>query len=139
MTARLSKTALAWLAVLGGTLGLHRFAVRGPRDAVGWLHVAAALVGAVGWWRLRREGVDDVTGGVLVLALGASVVAAMAAALRHALASDAAWADRHGRATTPSGGLAVGAALVAAFVGATAAISMLAFAIQRTIELAIVR
>lgn len=139
MTAAPSKTAIAWLAVVGGTLGLHRFALRGGRDVGGWLHAGAAVVGAVGWWRLRREGVDDVLGGVLVLALGASVVTAMAAALRHALTGDERWSASEGRATTPSGGLAVGAAIVAAFVGATAAISLLAFVIQRAIELSIAR
>jgi hypothetical protein len=135
----LSKTGLAWLALLGGVIGLHRFAQRGLRDMGAWLHVAATLVGAVGWWRLKQEGVDDVAGGALVLALGASVVAAMVAALRHALTPDARWAERHGRPTAPSGGLAVGAAIVAAFVGATAAISILAFAMQRAIELSLVR
>ena len=134
---RLSKTAVAWLAVLGGTLGLHRFALRGPRDAVGWLHAGLAAVGAVGWWRLKHEGVDDVAGGVLVLALGASLVAAMVAGLRHALVADETWQEREGRTTTPSGGLAVGAAIVAAFVGSTAAISMIAFSIQRAMELSV--
>jgi hypothetical protein len=134
---RLSKTAFAWLALAGGTLGLHRFALRGPRDAIGWLHVALALVGAVGWWRLKTIGVDDVPGAALVPALGASVVAAMVATLRHALAPDAVWQERTGRATSPSGGLAVVAAIVAAFVGATAGIATIAFAIQRTMELAV--
>lgn len=137
MTVGLSKTGLAWLAVLGGVLGVHRFALLGPRDGIGWLHAIAALVGAVGWWRLKHEGVDDVAGGALVLGLGASVVAAMVAALRHSLTPDARWVERHGRPTAPSGGLAVGAAIVAAFVGATAAISMIAFVIQRAIELSI--
>ena len=139
MTGRLSKTAMAWLAVLGGTVGLHRFALRGPGDAMGWLHAAAALVGGTGWWRLKQEGVDDVLGGVLVLALGATVVAAMVAALRHGLTSDERWEERHGLATTPSGGLAIGAAIVAAFVGSTAAIATIAFAIQRTLELSLAR
>lgn len=137
MRPALSKTAFAWLALLGGTLGLHRFALRGPGDALGWLHLAGALVGAAGWWRLRELGVDDVPGGILVLALGVSVAGAMVATLRHALVPDARWQERTGRTTTPSGGLAVVAGIAAAFVGSTVVIALIAFALQRAIELSV--
>lgn len=66
MTQRLSKTALAWIAALGGALGLHRFALRGLGDRWGWLHVLATGVGGYGAWRMRRFGVDDRLGSVLV-------------------------------------------------------------------------
>jgi hypothetical protein len=53
------------------------------------------------------------------------------------LASDERWTEREGRPTPPSGGLAIGAAVVAAFVGSTAAIATITFAIQRALELAL--
>jgi len=33
-----SKSLATWIAVLGGSLGLHRFYLHGLRDPLGWLH-----------------------------------------------------------------------------------------------------
>jgi TM2 domain-containing membrane protein YozV len=38
MTTYRSKTASTWIALLGGSLGLHRFYLHGPRDLLAWLH-----------------------------------------------------------------------------------------------------
>ena len=37
-----------WLAVLGGSLGLHRFYLHGVRDLWAWLHPWPTLLGAYG-------------------------------------------------------------------------------------------
>ena len=38
MTHDKSKTLATWIAILFGTLGLHRFYLRGFGDWLGWLH-----------------------------------------------------------------------------------------------------
>ena len=54
-----NKTLAAWLAALVGSLGIHRFYLRGVFDWIGWLHAIAA---GLGWWgveRVRLYGQDD--------------------------------------------------------------------------------
>jgi hypothetical protein len=96
-----SRAVATWLAVVAGTLGAHRFYLHGARDAIAWLHLPPTLVGAYGWWRMREYGVDDARGSLLVLFLGAVVVAAMLQAIVYGLASDERWAARHGAASDP--------------------------------------
>ena len=46
-----NKTLAAWLAFLGGPLGLHRFYLHGMWDLIGWL---LPLPPAPGWTRCPR-------------------------------------------------------------------------------------
>ena len=43
-----AKTAATWLALIGGTVGLHRFYLHGRRDLLGWLHPWPSLAGLYG-------------------------------------------------------------------------------------------
>ena len=52
-----SRAAASWLALVGGSLGLHRFYLHGARDLWAWLHPLPTLVGAYGLWRMRELGV----------------------------------------------------------------------------------
>ena len=61
-----SRVVATWLALLGGSLGLHRFYLYGARDGWAWLCPWPTLVGAYGFWRLREIGVDDARGALLV-------------------------------------------------------------------------
>jgi TM2 domain-containing membrane protein YozV len=70
MTTYRSKTASTWLALLGGSLGLHRFYLHGPRDLLAWLHPAPTLVGLVGVLRMRALGQDDHLAWLLIPLLG---------------------------------------------------------------------
>ncbi|MBS0318723.1 MAG: TM2 domain-containing protein, partial [Proteobacteria bacterium] len=54
-----NKTVAAWLAFLGGPLGLHRFYLHGARDLLGWLLPIPTLIGLYGLWRAREFGLDD--------------------------------------------------------------------------------
>ena len=43
-----SKTLATWIALLGGSLGWHRFYLHGWRDALGWVHAVPTLAGLMG-------------------------------------------------------------------------------------------
>jgi len=68
-----SKTLTAWLAFLGGALGLHRFYLRGPRDWLGWALLVPTSLGAYGVWRMWNIGQDDVASWILIPLLGFTV------------------------------------------------------------------
>ena len=52
-----SRAVATWLALVGGSLGLHRFYLHGGRDLWAWLHPWPTLVGAYGF----DEGVGTTT------------------------------------------------------------------------------
>ena len=54
-----SKTLATWLALLLGSLGAHRFYLKGWRDLAGWLHPLPTLLGIAGALRMYKLGVDD--------------------------------------------------------------------------------
>ena len=134
--AKPSKLVATWLAVVGGSLGLHRFYLRGAADPWAWLHVLAGSVGAWGFWRLREVGTDDRLGSVLVPLLGASVATGMLAALIAGLTPDERWDQRHDRpaGSSRSGWMVVAGVVLALAVGATVTMATIAFCAQRYFE-----
>ena len=133
-----SKPVAAWLALLGGCLGLHRFYLRGPSDALAWLHPVPTLLGGYGFWRMRQFGVDDRLGAMLVPLLGVMLAVTMLSAIVIALTSDARWAASHGgpngATVRPPAWLSIAAAIVALAVGAAVAMATIAFTAQRYFE-----
>ena len=131
-----SKTVATWLALLGGSLGLHRFYLFGATDAWAWLHSVPTLLGAYGFWRLNQLGTDDRLGAWLVPALGVMVAATMLVAIVIGLTPDERWNARFGGSTTPrrSGGLVIFGVCLALGLGATAAMSTLAFVVAHYAE-----
>ncbi|MEP7280776.1 MAG: NINE protein [Rubrivivax sp.] len=129
-----SRTLAAWLAVLGGALGAHRFYLHGLRDPLGWLFVPPTLAGLVGAWRLQNLGQDDRYAWALLPLLGLTIAAAMLAAIVIALTSEERWALRFGQPPRRAGWAAVIAAIVALLIGATALMSALAYGIERFFE-----
>ena len=93
-----SKAVATWLALVGGSLGLHRFYLHGAARPWAWLHPLPTLVGAYGFWRMRECGVDDARGALLVPFLGVMLAATMLQAIVYGLTSDERWAARHGDA-----------------------------------------
>ena len=65
-----SKTWATWLALLGGSLGLHRFYLRGLSDAWAWLFPLPTLMGVYGVLRARQYGLDDHLSWILIPLLG---------------------------------------------------------------------
>ena len=54
-----NKTVAAWLAFVGGPLGLHRFYLHGLSDMLGWLLPIPTALGIYGIQRVQQLGQDD--------------------------------------------------------------------------------
>ena len=131
-----SKTLATWIAFLGGALGLHRFYLRGLRDAWGWLHWPPTLLGAWGVQRMLRLGQDDRLAWALIPLLGLALAAGMLAAIRYGLTPDDQWNARYNprQPDRRSGWFAVFGVIGALMVGATVLIATVAFSGQRFFE-----
>jgi hypothetical protein len=131
-----SKSVATWLAVLGGTLGLHRFYLRGWRDRWGWLYPLPTLLGLAGLQRVRAFGQDDMVSWLLIPLLGLSLSAAMLTAIVYGLTPDEKWAERHnpGQPVQPTGWTPVLGVVVALLIGATVFMGTVAFSGQRFFE-----
>ncbi len=131
-----SKTLATWLAVIGGTLGLHRFYLHGLRDRWGWLLWLPSLAGAYGVLRMRAFGQDDQLAWVLMPLLGLALAATMLTAILYGLMPDEKWNARY----NPGGSarsmplLDVIGAITALLLGATALMASIAFMAQRYFE-----
>jgi TM2 domain-containing membrane protein YozV len=130
-----SRTVALWLAIVGGSLGLHRFYLHGGRDLLAWLHPWPTLVGAYGLWRLRQFGLDDLPGSRLVPLLGAMVALAMLAAIVYGVTPAERWRERFGERGANTGWATVIGLVVAVALGATATMATIAYATQRYFEL----
>ena len=131
-----SKTLATWIALVGGSLGLHRFYLHGLRDRWGWLFIPPTLIGLYGVLRMRELGADDHVAWTLIPCLGITMVAAMTAAIVVGLTPDARWNSRF----NPSGPqhqtdwtTVLGVAM-ALFVGTGVLMATIAFSAQRYFE-----
>lgn len=131
-----SKTAATWLALLGGSLGLHRLYLHGLRDGLGWLHLLPTSLGVYGVLRMLELGQDDRVAWALIPVLGLVLAGSMLCAIVYGLTPDERWDARHngGHASPRSGWLAVLGVIVALMVGATVLMATIAFASQRFFE-----
>lgn len=136
MSRARNKTVATWLALLGGTLGLHRFYLRGPGDWVGWLFPIAS---GLGWWgmeRLQTLGQDDKLSWVLIPFLGLSLAVACLSAIVYGLADREQWNARYavGQGPQATAGattwLTIVAVALSLLVGATALMASLSYSLQ---------
>jgi len=135
-----NKTLATWLALVGGTLGLHRFYLRGLGDWIGWLH---PLPTALGWWgvdRVLTYGQDDKLSWVLIPLLGTSIAASCLTAIVYALTDREKW-NRWFNPTVATGHpagatqwLTIGGLVFSLLVGTVAFMGTLAFSIQHYFE-----
>ena len=112
-----SKALAAWLALLGGALGLHRLYLYGLRDRWAWAHWLPTLVGWVGLQRMQQIGQDDHWAWLLLPVLGFMLSLGALMAIVYGLTPDEKWDARHnpglsGRSTTWAPVLAAVAALL---------------------------
>lgn len=131
-----SKTLATWLAVVGGTLGLHRLYLHGPGDRLAWLHPLPTLLGLAGVVRLRNLGLDDPWGWLLAPVLGLMVSLAMAQAIVLGLTPDERWAGRHGGGAPmqPTGWGPVLGVITALLVGGAALMGTIAYSGEKFFE-----
>ena len=135
-----NKTAAAWLAFLGGPLGLHRFYLYGLGDTLGWLLPIPSALGLYGIERVRLYGLDDGWSWALIPLLGFTWAACALTAIVYGLMSPEKWNARHNPAAptdAPAGGtnwLTIGALVCALLVGTTVLMSSIAFSFQRYFE-----
>ena len=131
-----SKTAATWLALLGGSLGLHRVYLKGWRDALAWLHAPPTLAGLVGVHRVLGIGQDDHVAWLLLPLLGLMLAQAALCAIVYGLTPDAQWDARRnpGAASRATGWGPVLGVIAALMIGATALMATIAFSGQRYFE-----
>ncbi len=131
-----SKSLATWIAVLGGSLGLHRFYLHGSRDVWGWLHPLPTLLGAYGMQRVFDFGQDDPLSWVLIPILGLMVAQSMLAAILYGLTPDEKWDARHnpGAPVHATRWMPVLGAIAALMVGAGVLMATIAFGGQRYFE-----
>ncbi len=131
-----SKTIAAWLALLLGSLGVHRMYLFGLRDVKAWLHPLPTALGLLGLERITTLGQDDQLAWLLLPLLGVMLTLAMLQAILYALTPDETWqqrynADRPGH--TPGWGPVI-AALLALLLGGTTLVGTIAYGGQKFFE-----
>jgi hypothetical protein len=131
-----SKTLATWIALVGGSLGLHRFYLFGWRDVWGWLHPWPTLLGLYGLQRVRELGQDDHAAWVLIPIGGVVVAVSMLSAILYGLTPDERWDERFNAEgdTSRSGWGAVIGVVIALMLGAGVLMATIAFSGQRYFE-----
>ena len=134
------KTLAAWLAFLGGPLGLHRFYLHGLGDLVGWTLPIPTALGIYGIQRVQQYGQDDTLSWLLIPLLGFTIAGCCLAAIYYGLMSREKWNARFNPSLAPdaeAGGttwFTVGAIALALMFGAGILMASIAFSFQRYFE-----
>ncbi|MGH6637603.1 MAG: hypothetical protein ACREXN_05475 [Polaromonas sp.] len=134
-----NKTTAAWLAFIGGQLGLHRLYLFGLSDLWAWLHPIAA---ALGWWgveRVRLYGQDDQLAWLLIPLLGFTLAGTALTAIYYGLMPSEKWNAQHNpgmpdAAAGHTSWLTIGAVVFALLFGSISLMSSIAFSFQRYFE-----
>ena len=131
-----SKTLATWLAIAFGTLGVHRFYLRGLGDKLGWLHWLPTAVGALGVLRMRQLGQDDRQAWALIPLLGLMISQAMLCAIVYGLTPDEKWDARHnpGQPVHATAWAPVLGVILALLIGGIALMGTLAFSGEKFFE-----
>ncbi len=134
------KTVAAWLAFVGGPLGLHRFYLHGMRDLPGWLLPVPTIFGLYGIGRVQQHGVDDMWSWVLIPLLGFTIASCALTAIIYGLMPAEKWNARFNRSASPqappgqTNWFTIGAIVLALLVGTTVLMSSIVFSFQRYFE-----
>ncbi|MBW8829611.1 MAG: TM2 domain-containing protein [Burkholderiales bacterium] len=133
---RKSKTLATWIALISGSVGLHRFYLHGFRDAWGWLYPLPTFIGLYGIERAQQFGQDDRLSWALIPLIGCSIAAAMLTAIVYGLTPDEKWDacfNPRGPASRSSWAVIIGV-IIALMVGAGVLMATIAFSGQRFFE-----
>jgi hypothetical protein len=135
-----NKTVAAWLAFLGGPLGLHRFYLHGLSDLLGWFLPIPTALGLYGIERVQRFGVDDQWSWVLIPLLGFTVAGCALTAIVYGLTTREKWNARFNQAAgedaAPGGTnwFTIFAVALSLMVGTAVLMASIAFSFQRYFE-----
>lgn len=135
-----NKTLAAWLALVGGPLGLHRFYLYGLGDLWAWVHPIPTALGLYGVQRVQQFGQDDLWSWMLIPLAGFTFAGTALHAIVYGLISTEQWNARfnpNATAASPSGQtgwLTIGAVVLALLLGTTVLMSSLVFSFQRYFE-----
>ena len=131
-----SKTFATWLAVIGGTLGLHRFYMHGFGDKLAWLYWIPTALGVQGVLRVQQFGQDDRLSWLLIPLLGLMIAQGMLAAILYGLTPDERWNARYnpGQPAHATRWAPVLGVICALMSGASALMATIAFSGQRYFE-----
>jgi hypothetical protein len=131
-----TKTIATWLALIAGSLGLHRLYLHGPRQLLAWLHPPLTLLGLLGVHRIQTFGQDDRASWLLIPLLGLMLSQGALHAIVYGLTSDDTWQRRHnpcGEVRDTRWGPVLGA-IAALLIGGAVLMGTIAFAGQRFFE-----
>lgn len=136
MPAYRSKSIATWIALMGGSLGLHRFYLHGGRDWIGWLLPLPTLAGLVGVVRMRELGQDDRLAWLLIPVLGLAWSATLLTAIVYGLTPDERWDARHnpGQPVRSTGWAPVLGVILALLLGGVVLMGTIAFSGQKFFE-----
>ena len=134
-----SKTLAAWLAFVGGPLGLHRFYLHGLGDLLGWMLPIPTALGLYGIQRVQRFGLDDQASWLLIPLLGFTVAGCALTAIVYGLMSPERWNARFNPQSpqAAAGGTrwaTIFAVVLALLVGTTVLMASIVFSFQRYFE-----
>ena len=135
-----NKTVAAWLAFLGGPLGLHRFYLYGLRDLFGWLLPIPTALGVYGMERVQQWGLDDHLSWVLIPLLGFTIAGCALRAILYGLMTPERWNARFNPQAGPdapagrTGWITVFAIGLSLMLGTAVLMASLAFSFQRYFE-----
>ena len=136
MTPYKSKTIATWLALLLGSLGVHRFYLHGLKDKLAWLHPWPTLVGLYGVQRMGLLGQDDQLAWVLIPILGLMLSISMLTGIVYGLTPDEKWNQAHnpGLPVRASGWGNIIGMVLCLMMGGICLMSTIAFSAQRYFE-----
>ena len=135
-----NKTIAAWLAFLGGPLGLHRFYLHGFSDMLGWLLPVPTALGVYGLQRVQQWGQDDQLSWLLIPLLGFTIAGCALCAIVYGLMSPEKWNARYNRAAAADAApgrtnwFTVFAVALSLLVGTAVLMASIAFSLQRYYE-----
>ena len=135
-----NKTLAAWLAFLGGPLGLHRFYLFGIWDTLGWMLPVPTALGIYGVQRVQEFGLDDVASWLLIPLAGFCFAGCALNAIVYALMTKEAWNAKFNPGAPEdavagqTNWMTIGAIVLSLLIGTTVLMSSIVFSIQRYFE-----
>ena len=135
-----NKTVAAWLAFVGGALGLHRFYLYGRGDLLGWMLPVPTALGLYGIERVQSYGLDDQWSWVLVPMLGFTFAGCALMAIIYGLMTPEKWNARYNASSASdarAGGtnwFTIAAVVAALMVGTGVLMASIVFSFQMYFE-----